>query len=221
MGRPPIGKVAMSGAERTRLYRLRRAASAPVTKRVTEQNAIDGHLLAGRRIVVLEEQIERSATRGVWTHAMLAEKRKMQERIATLEAARASTPKTVPPLADGGDTDLSWIEERAKAWCEGQRMYVAGVAFDGLDPSPEFTWGTRLNLIGLLVDALESERAMILLTARLIHSIKADDLLADLVKALKPAERERLAASLTLPTRQRLGRGRSTSTRIRARSANV
>jgi hypothetical protein len=32
MGRPPIGKVAMSGAERTRLYRLKRAADTPVTK---------------------------------------------------------------------------------------------------------------------------------------------------------------------------------------------
>jgi hypothetical protein len=36
MGRPPIGKVAMTGAERTRLYRLKRGIAKPVTKPVTK-----------------------------------------------------------------------------------------------------------------------------------------------------------------------------------------
>jgi hypothetical protein len=36
MGRPPIGKTAMTGAERTRLYRLKRGAAKPVTKPVTK-----------------------------------------------------------------------------------------------------------------------------------------------------------------------------------------
>ena len=36
MGRPPIGKVAMTGAERTRLYRLKHATAQPVTKPVTK-----------------------------------------------------------------------------------------------------------------------------------------------------------------------------------------
>ena len=35
MGRPSIGKVAMTGAERTRLYRLKHSAAKPVTKPVT------------------------------------------------------------------------------------------------------------------------------------------------------------------------------------------
>jgi hypothetical protein len=36
MGRPPSGKVAMTGAERTRLYRHRHATAKPVTKPVTK-----------------------------------------------------------------------------------------------------------------------------------------------------------------------------------------
>jgi hypothetical protein len=36
MGRPPIGKVAMTGAERVRRYRLKHGADKPVTKPVTK-----------------------------------------------------------------------------------------------------------------------------------------------------------------------------------------
>ena len=36
MGRPPIGKLAMTGAERTRLYRLKLGKVDPVTKPVTK-----------------------------------------------------------------------------------------------------------------------------------------------------------------------------------------
>jgi hypothetical protein len=35
MGRPPIGKVAMTGAERVRRYRRKHAADKPVTKQLT------------------------------------------------------------------------------------------------------------------------------------------------------------------------------------------
>ena len=39
MGRPPIGKIAMTVAERVRKHRLRRRAETPVTKHVTKQDA--------------------------------------------------------------------------------------------------------------------------------------------------------------------------------------
>ncbi len=35
MGRPPIGKTAMTGAERVRRYRLKHAADQPVTKQTS------------------------------------------------------------------------------------------------------------------------------------------------------------------------------------------
>ena len=55
MGRPPIGKVAMSGAERTRLYRLKLAATKPVTKPVTKPSTADAELAAAKaRIAELQ-----------------------------------------------------------------------------------------------------------------------------------------------------------------------
>jgi hypothetical protein len=41
MDRPPIGKVAMTGAERVRRYRQKHGANAPVTKPVTKQDRTD------------------------------------------------------------------------------------------------------------------------------------------------------------------------------------
>ena len=40
MGRPPIGKTAMTGAERTRLYRLKLAAAKPAAKPTTAATTI-------------------------------------------------------------------------------------------------------------------------------------------------------------------------------------
>jgi hypothetical protein len=54
MGRPPIGKQAMSGAERTRRYREKFRHSQPVTK---QPQAADGALAA--RVRELEAEIER------------------------------------------------------------------------------------------------------------------------------------------------------------------
>jgi hypothetical protein len=61
MGRPPIGAVAMSGAERTRLYRLKRSAAAPVTKLVTEHRADDGAELQQARSRIAELEAEATA----------------------------------------------------------------------------------------------------------------------------------------------------------------
>jgi hypothetical protein len=68
MGRPPIGKVAMTGAERTRLYRRRHGADKPVTKPVTKQAsaAADAALAQAR-----------------------AELKQAKARIAELEAAKS------------------------------------------------------------------------------------------------------------------------------------
>jgi hypothetical protein len=64
MGRPPIGKVAMSGAERTRLYRLKHGTAEPVTKHVTKpaghvHDALVRELAAARaRIAELEAKLQ-------------------------------------------------------------------------------------------------------------------------------------------------------------------
>jgi hypothetical protein len=54
MGRPPIGKVAMTGAERTRLYRLKHATAKPAPKPTTA--ALERELAAAKaRIAELEK----------------------------------------------------------------------------------------------------------------------------------------------------------------------
>jgi hypothetical protein len=78
MGRPPIGKVAMTGAERTRLYRLKHAK--PVTKAVTKSTGTDAAELAQAK-------------------ARLAEK---DARIAELEAVVASKPAKPDPATKPG-----------------------------------------------------------------------------------------------------------------------
>jgi hypothetical protein len=69
MGRPPIGKVAMTDAERMRRYRLKHRADKPVTK-VTKQNT--GRLEA--RIRELEAQLTRERKRRAAAEAKLAKK---------------------------------------------------------------------------------------------------------------------------------------------------
>jgi hypothetical protein len=58
MGRPPIGKVAMSGAERVRLYRLRHGADRPVTKPVTEPGAGNAGEVAALRQELAQARAE-------------------------------------------------------------------------------------------------------------------------------------------------------------------
>jgi hypothetical protein len=63
MGRPSIGKVAMTGAERTRLYRLKHSAAKPVTKPVTTLGTDAAALeqeLAQAKARIAELEAERS-----------------------------------------------------------------------------------------------------------------------------------------------------------------
>jgi hypothetical protein len=68
MGRPPIGKVAMTGAERVRRYRAKHGVAKPVTKPVTKQ-------------------VGTAAAAG-----LQAENATLKARIAELEAARGKEP---------------------------------------------------------------------------------------------------------------------------------
>jgi len=53
MGRPPIGKVAMTGAERVRLHRLKHGTAKPVTKPVTIQKSASDEARI-RQLAVIE-----------------------------------------------------------------------------------------------------------------------------------------------------------------------
>ena len=56
MGRPPIGKIAMTAAERVRRYRLRHGTDKPVTKPATKRSADKTTGLLKARIRDLEAE---------------------------------------------------------------------------------------------------------------------------------------------------------------------
>ena len=58
MGRPPIGKIAMTAAERVRRYRLRHGTDKPVTKPVMKRSADKTTGLLKARIRDLEAEID-------------------------------------------------------------------------------------------------------------------------------------------------------------------
>ena len=58
MGRPPIGKVAMTGAERVRRYRLKHRTEKPVTKTVTKPSTTDNAKIASREAHIRELEAE-------------------------------------------------------------------------------------------------------------------------------------------------------------------
>jgi len=80
MGRPPIGKVAMTGAERVRRYRLKHGTDKPVRAAMMQSLAQDDLALmrielaqAKARLAELEAEIARSqAGRLVWTKLKLS-----------------------------------------------------------------------------------------------------------------------------------------------------
>lgn len=63
MGRPPVGKTAMTGAERQRRYWLKRQADKPVTKPATKPVGTDHAALARARarVAELEQQVKAGA----------------------------------------------------------------------------------------------------------------------------------------------------------------
>src|SRR5262245_37862620 len=62
MGRPPIGKVAMTGAERVRRYRLKHR---PVTKPVTK-SSMDGSAMQAENAALQDEVIELKTVLQAW-----------------------------------------------------------------------------------------------------------------------------------------------------------
>jgi hypothetical protein len=79
MGRPPIGKIAMTVAERVRKHRLKRHAETTVTKHVTKQDVADAGTAASLEARILEleaelahERREHAATDQRWRAAFVA-----------------------------------------------------------------------------------------------------------------------------------------------------
>lgn len=94
MGRPPIGKIAMTGAERVRRYRERQRAETPVTKHVTKQDE-----RATARIAALE-----------------AELRAAKARIRQLSTPRLSTPERRPKQAREQELEARIVELSQIRW---------------------------------------------------------------------------------------------------------
>jgi hypothetical protein len=119
-----------------------------------------------------------------------------EARIVELEAelAKKLAQPSPPPLQGLDYADIAWIDDVIKPMCEGQRKYVVGAVSRGLD------WEARLDFINGLIDDLESEDALVLLTAKLIRAMN-DDLLTRTVQRLQPAGRKRIAAALTAAPR--------------------
>jgi hypothetical protein len=103
MGRPPIGKTAMTGAERVQRYRLKH--SAPVTKRnETDDSAKDREIAALKaHIAELEKSAENTPPiRSTAQHRSAPEQRhvhRLEDKIRKLE-------KLVLPLDDDGKDAL-------------------------------------------------------------------------------------------------------------------
>ena len=113
MGRPPIGKIAMTGAERTRLYRLKFAAAKPApissgATAATKSAALRKELAAAKvRIVELEAanaKLGVGAAR-VRLREASAKLQELEARVVEAEQAKqhaaAAKPKCETPTAAG------------------------------------------------------------------------------------------------------------------------
>jgi hypothetical protein len=92
-------------------------------------------------------------------------------------------------------TSDDYFAERVKVWCPGQRGAAAEQLLKGLDPTPTIRWGTRLGLTFRMIQKLSTPE-WVELVAAAVKCIKSDALWADLVQALRPIDRKRLAAAL-------------------------
>ena len=109
MGRPPIGKTAMTGAERTRLYRLKHGTAKPVTKPVTKP--------AGADHAALVKELERATAR---FRELQARCRDLEARIVEAKASKgAIDPATFSMTA----------QQKMDAW-KRQQMRAMAREFD-------------------------------------------------------------------------------------------
>jgi hypothetical protein len=107
MGRPPIGKIAMTGAERTRLYRLKHGTAKHVTKPVTKSASTDDAVASlEARIRELEAELARECIR----------REAGETRIAELEAIVGSKPEKPEPATkpepDRRDEKITGLKAR-------------------------------------------------------------------------------------------------------------
>jgi hypothetical protein len=121
MGRPPIGKVAMTGAERVRRHRLKHRAGRAVTKPVTIQagDATDVARL-NARIRELEAEHRREKDRADFAMRHIKE---MGKKFAA--ALRAARPPAAPPKP--ARTPLPPDEQRERE-IKGLRTRVRNLA---------------------------------------------------------------------------------------------
>jgi hypothetical protein len=94
MGRPPIGKVAMTGAERTRLYRLRRGPAKPAPKS-------DAHAALKAENAALKAAIEKLKAQGDGNAALRARIAELEMQLAHERSAQAAAE--AEPSKPGGN----------------------------------------------------------------------------------------------------------------------
>jgi hypothetical protein len=105
------------------------------------------------------------------------------ERIAELRSGEAD------------DESLEWFAERIKPWSPEQRLDAAKRLMRGLEPGPINKFGTQLYLIAGMMD-YEQRIALLAGLIRFGFAQQEDKAPADFVRALRPADRKRLAAEL-------------------------
>jgi hypothetical protein len=96
MGRPPIGKAAMTGAERVRKHREKHAAEAPVTN-VTKPASVDHAELARvkARIAEVEQQRDEALADRATVSKMLDDGHRVIAQAKMILAAKAFVPADV------------------------------------------------------------------------------------------------------------------------------
>jgi len=125
----------------------------------------------------------------------------VQDRLAAKDALIADLEERrddrIAALKSGeaDDENLEWLAARAKSWRPAQRLDAAEQLMKGLDPGPINKYGTQLNLIAEMTDDYEKRIALLAGLIRFGFT-QQDKALADVVRALRPADRKRLAGAL-------------------------
>jgi len=170
MGRRPIGKKAMTAAERMLRMRQRREDEANSLRR--ENQLLKDALPSSRR---RRTKVDMSST--------------AISRRAELGSTDARIAKS--PTAD--DDNIEWLAEHINP---NERLSVAKKLMEGLDPAPTTKRRTQLWLIVSMISALPNYERRVTLIAGIVAAMEGDKVLADFVQALRPTDRKRLADAL-------------------------
>jgi hypothetical protein len=154
-------------------YRAWRSLKPPPPKEARTRMEANLRLMADHFLACCPSVQDRLAAKD----AVIAELEEQRvARITELKTSRA-------------DADREWLAECIQHWPEGTRFFVAKKLMEGLDHGPINKWGTELRLIVNMINSLPDERRITLI-------VKSDKGLADFVRALRPADRKRLAGAL-------------------------